>query len=88
VKSTIVKTVMTWSQSRIGVAHGSSKAGKNMSSTVRRRFVNPVPDDSAGPHTQGELARFGDVHPMQMSKVVQALEHKRLIVRAMPRQRS
>jgi hypothetical protein len=50
-KSAIVKTLMTWSQSRIGVAHGSSKAANNTCSTVRRRFVNPCSCDNAGAHT-------------------------------------
>ncbi len=30
---------------------------------------------------QSELARFGDIHPMQVSNVLKALEHKRLVQR-------
>jgi len=31
--------------------------------------------------TQSELARFSDIHPMQVSTVPRALEHKRMILR-------
>ena len=31
--------------------------------------------------TQSELARFGDIHPMQVSNVVKALEQKRMVRR-------
>src|SRR5664279_4436500 len=31
--------------------------------------------------TQSELARFGDIHPMQVSKVLKALEQKKLVER-------
>lgn len=31
--------------------------------------------------TQSELAKFGDIHPMQVSKVLQALEQKRMVRR-------
>lgn len=30
---------------------------------------------------QSELARFGDIHPMQVSTILKALEHKRMILR-------
>ena len=32
--------------------------------------------------TQSELARFGDIHPMQVSNVLKALEQKRMVLRA------
>jgi len=32
--------------------------------------------------TQSELARFGDIHPMQVSNVIKALEQKLMIKRA------
>ena len=31
--------------------------------------------------TQSELARFGDIHPMQVSSVLKALEHKQMVRR-------
>ena len=36
---------------------------------------------SGGPVTQGELARFGDIHPMQVSLMLKALESKAMITR-------
>ena len=41
---------------------------------------------SADPVTQGELARFGDIHPMQVSLMLKALEGKAMITR--PRSRA
>lgn len=35
-----------------------------------------------GSVSQAELARFGDIHPMQVSNVLKALDQKRMIVRA------
>lgn len=35
-----------------------------------------------GAATQAELARFGDIHPMQVSKILKVLEQKRSIVRS------
>lgn len=37
---------------------------------------------SGEPATQAELARFGDIHPMQVSHMLKALEAKGMIVRA------
>jgi len=31
--------------------------------------------------TQSQLARFGDIHPMQVSNVLKALEHKKMVSR-------
>ena len=36
---------------------------------------------SGDPVTQGELARFGDIHPMQVSLMLKALEGKAMITR-------
>ncbi len=41
---------------------------------------------AGGAVTQAELARFGDIHPMQVSLMLRALEHKALVAR--PRSRS
>ena len=36
---------------------------------------------SGDPVTQGELARFGDIHPMQVSLMLKALEGKAMVTR-------
>ena len=36
---------------------------------------------SAGPATQADLSRFGDIHPMQVSNVLKALEGKAMVHR-------
>lgn len=40
------------------------------------------------PVQQAEIARFGDIHPTQVSKVAGALEQKAMIARGGPRGRA